>query len=316
MIKCMTATDNSSSSIIRTRGLTKDFGEFRAVDSVDLDVPIGGCFGLLGPNGAGKTTILKMILGQSHQSQGQLSVLGQAMPANTREVRRRIGVVPQLDNLDVELSVLENLRIYVSFFDLDYAEHSDYIDELISSVELDDKRHTRIDTLSGGMKRRLSIARALVNRPELLILDEPTTGLDPQVRHLIWSRLRELKNRGTTLLLTTHYMEEAERLCDDLVVMDGGKVLQRGHPRQLINDNVESDVIEIHAGLEQTEKLLGGIDGVRMEGIDETVYCFTNAPVKIIERLEHEQDLTWLHRPANLEDVFLRLTGRELAEAQ
>lgn len=312
----MTEAESNPASVVEAQGLGKDFGEFRAVDNVDLLVPSGGCFGLLGPNGAGKTTILRMILGQSHQSQGQLSVLGQAMPANTREVRRRIGVVPQMDNLDVELTVIENLRIYVSFFDLDYAENEDYIDELISSVELDEKRDTRIDTLSGGMKRRLSIARALVNKPELLILDEPTTGLDPQVRHLIWSRLRELKNRGTTLLLTTHYMEEAERLCDDLVVIDGGKILQQGHPRQLINDNVETDVIEIHGKQEETKTLLADLDNVRMENIDETVYCFTNTPLHIIERLEHSQGLTWLHRPANLEDVFLRLTGRELTEAQ
>ena len=308
--------ESDETNIVEAQGLVKNFGEFRAVDGVDLLVPSGGCFGLLGPNGAGKTSILRMILGQSRPSAGQLNVLGQAMPASTRQVRRRIGVVPQMDNLDVELSVLENLQIYFSFFDLDHEQNRDYIDELIRSVELEDKRHTRIDTLSGGMKRRLSIARALVNRPELLILDEPTTGLDPQVRHMIWSRLRELKNRGTTLLLTTHYMEEAERLCDDLVVIDSGKILQQGNPRQMIRDSVESDVIEIHGQGDNAGQLLQGIDDVRMERVDETLYCFTNSPVTVIERLEHSQGLTWLHRPANLEDVFLRLTGRELTEAQ
>ena len=309
-------SESKGTGIVEARGLVKDFGSFRAVDGVDLDVPEGGCFGLLGPNGAGKTTMLRMILGQSRQSEGQLKVLGQSMPDCTREVRRRIGVVPQMDNLDVELTVLENLQIYVSFFDLNYDNHRDYIDELITSVELDDKRHTRIDTLSGGMKRRLSIARALVNRPQLLILDEPTTGLDPQVRHMIWSRLRELKNQGTTLLLTTHYMEEAERLCDDLVVIDNGRILKQGNPRNMIRESVESDVIEIHGHNVDTLDLLRDINNLRIEQVDETLYCFTNSPVSVIEKLEHSKGLTWLHRPANLEDVFLRLTGRELTEAQ
>ncbi|MFT7461059.1 MAG: lipooligosaccharide transport system ATP-binding protein [Planctomycetota bacterium] len=303
-------------TIVQARQLTKTFGHFTAVDNIDMDVPNGGCFGLLGPNGAGKTTILRMLLGQSHPSSGQLEVLGQSMPANTRAVRRRIGVVPQTDNLDPDFTVLENLRIYTSYFDLKYTELKDHIDDLISLVELEDKRNTKITALSGGMKRRLSIARALVNKPELLVLDEPTTGLDPQVRHLIWSRLRELKQSGTTLLLTTHYMEEAERLCDDLIIMDAGKILHQGHPKKLIAQHVESDVIEVHATIEQTKTLFSTITDVRYEVVDEIVYCFTNKPVPVIRQLEQSASLTWLHRPANLEDVFLGLTGRDLHEAQ
>jgi lipooligosaccharide transport system ATP-binding protein len=316
MITDMETMDTNRDLIVQAHQLTKIFGEFKAVDNVDMDVPRGGCFGLLGPNGAGKTTTLRMILGQSHPSSGQLQVLGRAMPASTREVRRRMGVVPQTDNLDPDFTVFENLSVYASFFDLKYTEVKDHIEELIVLVELQEKRNTRITELSGGMKRRLSIARALVNKPEVLVLDEPTTGLDPQVRHLIWSRLRELKQSGTTLLLTTHYMEEAERLCDDLVIMDEGRILNQGHPKNLIAQYVESDVIEVHGNTEQTKNLLSAVKGIRYDIVDETVYCFTNEPVAIIKQLEQSPSLTWLHRPANLEDVFLGLTGRELHEAQ
>lgn len=302
--------------IVQGRQLNKSFGDFTAVDNIDIEVPRGGCFGLLGPNGAGKTTTLRMILGQSHPTSGQLWVLDQSMPACTRAVRRRMGVVPQTDNLDPDFTVLENLKVYAGFFDLKYAEVRAHIDELIVLVELEEKRNTRITELSGGMKRRLSIARALVNKPEVLVLDEPTTGLDPQVRHLIWSRLRELKQNGTTLLLTTHYMEEAERLCDDLVIMDAGRILNQGHPKKLIAEHVESDVIEVHGNIEQTKQLLSAVNDIRYEFIDETVYCFTNEPLPIIKQLEQSPSLTWLHRPANLEDVFLGLTGHELHEAQ
>ncbi|NKB36661.1 MAG: ATP-binding cassette domain-containing protein [Gammaproteobacteria bacterium] len=312
----MNSSSVSDPPIVLAKNLSKRFGDFLAVDDINLSVPTGGCFGLLGPNGAGKTTTLRMFLGQSHQSSGSLHVLGQVMPEQTRSVRRKIGVVPQLDNLDVDFTVIENLKVYASFFALNFRDIESYIDELLVMVELEDKRNTRISELSGGMKRRLSIARALVNKPKLLVLDEPTTGLDPQVRHLIWSRLRELKNSGTTLLLTTHYMEEAERLCDDLVIMDKGKILKRGHPKQLISEYVESDVIEIHCSMEMANSLLKQVSDIRYELVDETVYCFTNEPLKIIKELETQAGLTWLHRPANLEDVFLSLTGRELHEAQ
>ena len=307
---------NPEQAIVSAARLRKQFGNFVAVNDINLQVPEGGCFGLLGPNGAGKTTTLRMILGQSHQSAGRLEVLGLSMPAQTRTVRRQIGVVPQIDNLDVDFTVVENLKVYASFFGLGYRDVKDHIEELIVMVELEDKKHTRITELSGGMKRRLSIARALVNKPRLLVLDEPTTGLDPQVRHLIWSRLRELKNSGTSLLLTTHYMEEAERLCDDLVIMDKGRILERGHPKQLIADRVESDVIEIHSSMEDVLDILEHPQEVRYEIVDETVYCFTNRPAELIQKLEGRATLTWLHRPANLEDVFLSLTGRELQEAQ
>ncbi len=312
----MNSTPSSEQPIVLAQNLSKRFGSFLAVDDINLSVPKGGCFGLLGPNGAGKTTALRLFLGQSHQSSGTLQVLGQAMPEQTRNVRREIGVVPQMDNLDIDFTVIENLKVYASFFALKFRDIENYIEELLAMVELEDKKHTRISELSGGMKRRLSIARALVNKPKLLILDEPTTGLDPQVRHLIWSRLRELKNSGTTLLLTTHYMEEAERLCDDLVIMDKGRILKRGHPKQLISEYVESDVIEVHCSMEKANSLLSHINGIRYETVDEAVYCFTNKPLLVIKELETQTGLTWLHRPANLEDVFLSLTGRELQEAQ
>jgi len=312
----METANTNGRLIVQGHQLNKSFGDFTAVDNIDIEIPRGGCFGLLGPNGAGKTTTLRMILGQSHATSGQLWVLDQSMPASTRAVRRRMGVVPQTDNLDPDLTVIENLKVYASFFDLKYAEVRDHIEELIVLVELEEKRNTRITELSGGMKRRLSIARALVNKPEVLVLDEPTTGLDPQVRHLIWSRLRELKQNGTTLILTTHYMEEAERLCDDLVIMDAGKILNQGHPKKLIAEHVETDVIEVHGNVEQMKLLLNAVNDIRYEFIDETVYCFTNEPVAIIKQLEQSPSLCWLHRSANLEDVFLGLTGRELHESQ
>lgn len=304
----------NASLVIKARQLTKAFNGKIVVRAIDLDIPKGGCFGLLGPNGAGKTTTLRMILGQSPISSGELTVLEHTMPDARRVVRARIGVVPQVDNLDPELSVLENLYVYASYFGLEKSVIKPRIEELLRMVELDERGDTRINTLSGGMKRRLSIARAMINDPELLVLDEPTTGLDPQVRHLIWNRLRQLKQNGTTLLLTTHYMEEAERLCDELVVMDAGRIVSHGRPQALIREHVEPDVIEIHGDDTRVHSLLNGIDGLRIKNVGETVYCYTRAPGKIIEALKSSSDVTYMHRPANLEDLFLDLTGHELRE--
>ena len=301
-------------SIIRAANLKKSFnGEF-VVKGIDLRVPFGGCFGLLGPNGAGKTTTLRMILGQSPLTEGSLEVLGLDVPTHASRIRRDIGVVPQMDNLDPDFTVLENLRVYAGFFDIKGAALQQRTDELLKFVELTEKANVRIPELSGGMKRRLSIARALVNSPKLLVLDEPTTGLDPQVRHLIWGRLRELKQSGTTLLLTTHFMEEAERLCDDVVIMDHGVILSQGHPKQLIRQHVEPEVVEIHGDSDALPGILTEQDIHRVEIVGETIYYFTNAPEEIIRRVEDKPDVHYLHRPANLEDVFLRLTGRELRE--
>lgn len=214
-------------SVIVARGLTKHFGAQKAVRGIDLDVPRGGCFGFLGPNGAGKTTTLRMILGQSPLTAGTLTVLGLPVPAGIREIRARTGVVPQADNQDPDFTVVENLRMYARYFGLKPPQVADRIEELLGFLELGDRKDAKMQELSGGMKRRLSIARALINDPELIMLDEPTTGLDPQVRHLIWTRLRKLKSAGKTLLLTTHYMDEAERLCDQLVVIDRGRIIDR-----------------------------------------------------------------------------------------
>jgi len=307
-------TSSPQYPVVRARQLSKSYDDKLVVRSIDLDVPRGGCFGLLGPNGAGKTTILRMILGQSPISSGDLTVLGLPIPESSRQVRQRTGVVPQKDNLDPDFTVIENLTVYASYFGLDPVIIRDRIQSLLEFVALQDRANTKINTLSGGMKRRLSIARALVNDPEFLVLDEPTTGLDPQVRHMIWARLRELKQAGKTLLLTTHYMEEAERLCDDLVIMDHGKILSQGHPKFLIKKHVPPEVVEVHGDIENFDKLISRHTDLKTEIVGETIYCHTSDPSSLLTSLENQPTLTYLHRPANLEDVFLKLTGRELRD--
>ena len=300
--------------VVRARGLTKAFGSKEVVCSIDLDIPRGGCFGFLGPNGAGKTTTLRMILGQSPVTAGELSVLGLPVASAAREIRQRTGVVPQADNLDPDFSVAENLKLYARYFGLQGKALDDHIAELLDFVELSDRSNDGIRTLSGGMKRRLAIARALVNDPELVVLDEPTTGLDPQARHVIWARLRKLKTSGKTLLLTTHFMEEAERLCDDLVVIDHGHIISQGSPRALVRDHVEPDVIEIHDSDSHMEDLFADLPDLRAETVGETRYLYTDRPTPLLDRLEMHSELTYMHRPANLEDVFLKLTGRDLRD--
>jgi lipooligosaccharide transport system ATP-binding protein len=300
--------------VVVARGLTKAFGERVAVRGIDLTIPRGGCFGLLGPNGAGKTTTLRMIMGQSPMTAGTLEVLGLPMPDAVREIRRRIGVVPQADNADPDFTVAENLRMYARYFCVPSGQVGPRIRELLDFVELTERADSTLRELSGGMKRRLSIARALINDPELIVLDEPTTGLDPQVRRMIWNRLRQLKNSGKTLILTTHYMDEAERLCDDLVVMDHGEIISHGRPGQLIQRHVEPHVIEIHGRAPSVEALVGDMPGLRLETVGETHYCYVHDLGPVLGRLETAPALTYMHRPANLEDVFLRLTGNELRE--
>jgi lipooligosaccharide transport system ATP-binding protein len=284
------------------------------VKGIDFDVPQGRCFGILGPNGAGKTTTLRMLLGQATPSAGELTVLGHAVPNARRAARRRIGVVPQIDNLDPDFTVVENLYVYASYFGISRAAVRSRVDEILEMVVLTDRVNSPISALSGGMKRRLSIARALVNDPDLLVLDEPTTGLDPQVRHLIWSRLRELARAGKTLLLTTHYMEEAQRLCDEIMVMDGGEIVAQGSPASLIRDHVEAHVVEVNGEDSSLRSLIEGITGVRVESVDETLYCYTENPDELLRALEANPLATSLRRPSNLEDVFLHLTGRDLRE--
>lgn len=295
-------------------GLVKRFGDKTVIDAIDFTIPQGCCFGFLGPNGAGKTTIIRMILGLSPPNAGRLEVFGRPMPADGRALRHRIGVVPQTDNLDPDFTVIENLRTYGSYFGLSHADLQARIEELLAFVSLEDRIDAPIASLSGGMKRRLTIARALINDPDLVILDEPTTGLDPQVRHLIWARLRQLQARGKTLLLTTHYMEEAERLCDDLVIMENGRIIERGAPAALVERHIPGEVVEVRNAPADLITELAACDGCTAELIGETLYGYGRDPRAMIDCLEARPGLAFMRRPANLEDVFLRLTGHDLRE--
>jgi lipooligosaccharide transport system ATP-binding protein len=307
-------TEQSPAEVVSAKGLTKRYGDFVAVDGIDFAIPRGQCFGFLGPNGAGKTTTLRMMLGLTPMSAGTLSVLGLPVPERAAEVRARVGVVPQIDNLDPDFTVAENLRMYASYFALPRREATGRIEQLLEFAALRDRGESKTETLSGGMKRRLTIARALINDPELLVLDEPTTGLDPQARHVIWGRLVELRERGTTLVLTTHYMEEAERLCDELVIMDSGRILDQGSPRDLITRHVEPEVIEVRGGAGAALEEIAAHAGCRLERMGSSLYCYTANGAEMLSDLRERHKLTYLHRPADLEDVFLKLTGRELRD--
>ncbi len=300
--------------VVAIRGLCKRFGEREVLRGLDLTVPRGVCFGVLGPNGAGKTTTLRLLLGQSPVSGGEIRVFGLPIPQAGRAVRSRTGVLPQTDNLDPDFTVAENLRVYGRYFGIPVATLDARIRELLEFVDLTDRANSRIATLSGGMKRRLTIARALVNDPELVVLDEPTTGLDPQVRHMIWGRLRDLRQAGKTLLLTTHYMEEAERLCDELIIMDQGRILEQGTPAALIRKHAEPEVIEVRGEEKLARQALAAAGDGRFEAVGDTYYYYTRDAREVVKRLEGMPGLTFLHRPANLEDVFLKLTGRELRD--
>jgi lipooligosaccharide transport system ATP-binding protein len=301
-------------SVVEIEGLVKRYDSREVVRGIDLSVPAGRCFGVLGPNGAGKTTTLRLLLGQSPVNGGAIHVFGLPIPQAGRTVRGRTGVVPQADNLDPDFTVAENLRVYGRYFGIAAATLDARIRDLLEFVGLSDRAHARIATLSGGMKRRLTIARALVNDPELVVLDEPTTGLDPQVRHMIWGRLRDLRQSGKTLLLTTHYMEEAERLCDELVIMDQGRILEQGAPAALIRKHAEPEVLEVRGEEQLARRTLESAGDGRFEAIGDTYYYYTRDAREVVKRLEGLPGLTFLHRPANLEDVFLKLTGRELRD--
>ncbi len=307
------AAKQADTPIVSARKLTKQFGDYCAVDGIDFDIAPGKCFGFLGPNGAGKTTTLRMAMGLTPVSSGELTIFGLAVQHHAAKIRARTGIIPQADNLDPDFSVEENLAVYASFFGLAGPEIDARIDTLLEFVSLGERRKAKPDALSGGMQRRLTIARALINEPELVVLDEPTTGLDPQARHVIWGRLTELKSRGKTLLLTTHYMEEAERLCDELVIMDHGRILAQGSPAELIRQHVETDVIEVR-GEGDTLQELARQSGCRLEQMGNSLYCYTQNPAPLIEQLKDRHALRFVHRPTGLEDVFLRLTGRELRD--
>lgn len=302
--------------IITANQLEKHYGSYVAVDNIDFSIPRGRCFGFLGPNGAGKTTTLRMILGLTPLTGGTLTVFGMPVPDQSRDIRTRIGTVPQADNLDPDFTVVENLRMYARYFGLRLnAELEQRIDKLLAFAALSERRNAKTDTLSGGMQRRLTIARALINDPDLVILDEPTTGLDPQARHVIWSRLNELRDQGKTLLLTTHYMEEAERLCDELVIMDHGKILDQGSPAELIKRHVEPEVIELRGCNSETiNTIRRRVGECRIEDLGTSLYCYTHDAGPQLAYLRDEHGLTFMHRPAGLEDVFLKLTGRELRD--
>jgi lipooligosaccharide transport system ATP-binding protein len=308
----------SDSPLIRARGLTKRFGAFTAVDAVDFDVAQGESFGFLGPNGAGKTSTMRMIGCVSPISDGELSVLGRDPRADGPRIRSRIGVVPQQDTLDTELTVRENLVIYGRYFGLSRAECRRRADELLEFAQLAERANDQVEPLSGGMKRRLTIARALINEPDLLLLDEPTTGLDPQARHLLWDRLYRLKQRGVTLVLTTHYMDEAEQLCDRLVVMDKARIVAEGSPRELIARYSTKEVTELRFPVGVQETLNGQLDGLaqRVELLPDRVLLYTDDGEAAVEAAHRRglQPETVLVRRSSLEDVFLRLTGRSLIE--
>ena len=304
-------------SVVLARRLAKRFGDFEAVRGVDFEVRERECFGFLGPNGAGKTTTMRMISCTSPPTDGELSVLG--LPASRgRDIRRRMGVVPQENNLDEEVSVVENLLIYARYFDIPRRVAAPAAEELLRFVALHDKRDWRIDRLSGGMKRRLLIARALVNEPDLLILDEPTTGLDPQARHLVWEKLRSLKRQGVTLVLTTHYMDEAAQLCDRLVIMHEGRILVEGSPRELVIRETSPQVIEVFEPNEAAARGLRDLAELadRVERLADRWLFYTaegDALLAKVRDLVPDPGSVWL-RGATLEDVFLQLTGRGLLE--
>jgi len=304
-----------NTAVINARALTKLYDGTPVVDGIDVSVAPGECWGLLGPNGAGKTTFLRMLLGRTPPSSGEITVLGHDIPLQASMMRARIGVVPQLDNLDPDFTVTENLRTYAAYFGIDGRSLNSRIGELLSFAALTQKADAYLSTLSGGMLRRLSLVRALINEPELLILDEPTTGLDPQARQLIWQRLRRLKAEGTTLVLTTHYMEEAERLCDRVTVMDHGRLLDSGHPRALVREHIERYVIEVQGeGLDRWHAETATGLALRSERAGDSILYYLEEEQPLLQALSAQQALTYLHRPANLEDVFLKLTGRELRD--
>lgn len=301
-------------AVFSVHGLRKRYGSVEVVAGVEFAVQPGECFGLLGPNGAGKTTTLRLALGHTAPDAGEIRLLGEPVPERAREARLRAGVVPQFDNLDPDFTVSENLLVYGRYFGMSRRQIEARIPALMEFAGLVGREHARLNELSGGMKRRLTLVRALVHDPEVVFMDEPTTGLDPQARHMIWERLKRLKAEGKTLVLTTHFMEEAERLCTRLAIMDRGRIIAEGAPRALIAEHIEPQVVEVHGpGVEEWAGRARPLAS-RVELAGETAFCYVSDEAALLESLRAQPQLVYLHRPANLEDLFLKLTGRDLRD--
>lgn len=307
------------SAILSVINLRKSYGgggsKSVVVNGLSFNLRRGECYGLLGPNGAGKTTTLRLCLGLTAPDSGKIILAGRRIPQDARLARQRVGVVPQGDNLDPDFTVAENLLVFGRYFGTSEAEIVARIPKLLEFANLTAKKDAHIGELSGGMKRRLTLARALINDPDLIFMDEPTTGLDPQARHMIWDRLKTLLNEGKTIVLTTHFMDEAERLCDRLAVIDCGRMIAEGSPRDLIGQHIEAEVVEVYG---DNARVWGETEGwakaARIEVSGETVFCYTNDAQPLLASLHNMHGVRYLHRPANLEDLFLKLTGREMRD--
>jgi lipooligosaccharide transport system ATP-binding protein len=311
--------DMSDNTILSVADLRKSYGAGPAkqtvIDGLSFELRRGECYGLLGPNGAGKTTTLRLCLGLTAPDSGTINLAGKPIPEEARPARVKVGVVPQGDNLDPDFTVSENLLVFGRYFGMRDADIEARIPKLLEFANLTAKKDARIAELSGGMKRRLTLARSLINDPDLIFMDEPTTGLDPQARHMIWDRLKTLLGEGKTIFLTTHFMDEAERLCDRLAVIDHGKLIAEGPPRDLIAKYIEAEVVEVYG---ENALAWGEREGrgksARVEISGETVFCYTNDAQPLLGSLHATQGVRYLHRPANLEDLFLKLTGREMRD--
>ncbi len=307
-----------SENLVEVHGLTKKYGDFVAVNGIDFHVRKSESFGFLGPNGAGKSTTMRIIAATSQRTSGEVSILGKDPEVNGPQIRAHLGVVPQEGNLDAQLTVTENLYIYGRYFGLSSKFIKSKINDLLEFAQLEEKRDTKVDALSGGMKRRLIIARSLVSEPDILILDEPTTGLDPQARHILWDRLFRLKEDGMTLLITTHYMDEAEQLCDRLIVMDKGSIMAEGSPAELIRKHSTKEVLEVRFGSDRNASMAPAMESLcdRIEVLPDRILLYTEDAEAVLESIMsagHHPN-TSLVRRSSLEDVFLRLTGRSLIE--
>ncbi len=304
-----------TNSVIVAQQLVKKYGDFTAVDGIDFEIDHGECFGFLGPNGAGKTSTMKMIYGFNTVTSGKLNVLGLDVETSIREIKAQLGIIPQEDNLDPDLKVFQNLRVYARYFDIPKKKAIQRCEQVLEMFQLIEKRDKFIHELSGGMKRRLVIARSLLSQPKIIIADEPTTGLDPQARRLVWQKLQQLKQQQVTLVLTTHYMEEAAQLCDRLAIMDRGKILEVGSPKALIEKHVRPEVVELQLAEAHMENLLTQLNSmnIKFEAVGDTVYAYTEDAQSLADQLRmHEGILRLVERQATLEDVFLTLTGHAL----
>lgn len=301
--------------LVNAKNLTKKFGDLTAVDNIDFEIFKGENFGFLGPNGAGKTTIMKMIQAVSPLTDGKLTLSGMDIAVHARTIKGIVGVAPQEDNLDPDFTVFQNLTVYARYFDIPNEKARTRADELLKFMQLEEKRDVVMTALSGGMKRRLILARALMNDPQILILDEPTTGLDPQARHLIWTKIRSLKKQGVTVILTTHYMDEAAQLCDRIIIMDKGKIIERGEPVQLVKEHVGEEVLEVLNSEESMACLKQYFPDARIDIVEDKIQVFANKPRGILAKILGEASFRGvLIRDSNLEDVFLKLAGRSLKD--